>query len=564
MSHPENPLHFDVIIVGGGPTGAALAGDLGQRGISVLLLEQTDGVVRDARLHAVSIRTMELARRWGIEDELRHCGWPLDHPQDVVWGTSLSEPEIARIHWPPISEMTPPAVSPTFAQRCPQMWFNAILLRFAARQPSVTTLLRSKVVDVTQNTDIVTVRVHYSDGRTATYTADYLVAADGARSDIRRNLGIDTEKSSVWGTSAEAIVRSPQLRSLPLAQTLGRFTVLEPAGMSISLLPFDGKDQYRITVMVGDGDVTERIMLDAGRKIAGVDVDIEFVTEILPWSNRETIAAAFREGRIFLAGDAAHTMPTTGGLGMNTGIQDSFDLAWKLDAVLRGWAGDRLLDSYDPERRAAAKQSSALASGIYQDWVQTRHEHQQFWSRILSGGTDADRAREQLGASLVQTFRREFNNIPASLGYRYEGSPVCVPDGTDTPALTFDEYVPTARPGHRAPHVWTAPGVSTLDLFGPNFTLLAVGHDKSAGDALVIAARERNMPLTVAAVTEPDIVDAMRSAYERRLVLVRPDGHVAWRGDHVPANPGRILDIARGATNIKAPSERRSATMSGR
>jgi hypothetical protein len=138
-----------------------------------------------------------------------------------------------------------------------------------------------------------------------------------------------------------------------------------------------------------------------------------------------------------------------------------------------------------------------------------------------------------------------------------------VPDGTDTPALTLDEYVPTARPGHLAPHVWIAPGVSTLDLFGPDFTLLVVGHDVGAGVALVNAARERNMPLTVAAVADPDIVDAMRSAYESRLVLVRPDGHVAWRGDHLPANPGRILDIARGATNINAPTERRSATMSG-
>jgi 2-polyprenyl-6-methoxyphenol hydroxylase-like FAD-dependent oxidoreductase len=562
MSHPENPSHVDVIIVGGGPTGAALAGDLGQRGISVLLLEQTDGVVHDARLHAVNIRTMELARRWGIEDQLRHCGWPLDHPQDVVWGTSLSDPEVARIHWPPISEMTPPAVSPTFAQRCPQMWFNAILLGFAARQPSVTTLLRAKVVDVTKSADTVTVRAHHIDGRTATYTADYLVAADGARSTVRRILGIETEKSSVWGTSAEAIVRSPQLTALPLTPTLGRFTLLEPAGMSISLLPFDGRDQYRITVMVGDGDVTEQGMLDAARKIAGTDVDIEFVTEILPWSNRETIATTFRDGRIFLAGDAAHTMPTTGGLGMNTGIQDSFDLAWKLDAVLRGWAHDGLLDSYYPERRAAAKQSSALASSIYQDWVQTRHEHQQFWRRIVAGA-DADRARAQFGASLVHTFRREFNNIPASLGYRYEGSPVCVPDGTDAPPLTFDEYVPTARPGHRAPHVWIAPGVSTLDMFGPNFTLLVIGHDAGAGDALVVAAGERGMPLTVATVTDPDSVEAMRNAYEHSFVLVRPDGHVAWRAEHVPANPGQILDIARGATNIDAPSQRCSAIMSG-
>ncbi|MGW5301341.1 FAD-dependent monooxygenase [Rhodococcus aetherivorans] len=558
MSIPSTPSHFDVVIVGAGPTGAALAGDLGQRGASVLLLEQGDGVVHDARLHAVSIRTMELARRWGIEDELRHCGWPLDHPQDVVWGTSLSDPELARIPWPAIADMVPPSTSPTFAQRCPQRWFNEILLRFAQRQRSVTTHLHTRVTAVTQTVDAVTVVTEGTDGLVTSFTADYLVACDGARSNIRRGLGIDTVKSSVWGTSAEAIIRSPQIKALPLAQTLGRFTVVEPAGMSISLLPFDGLDQYRITVMVGDGEITKADMREAARKIAGTDVEIDFVTDILPWSNRETVATRFRDGRVFLAGDAAHTMPTTGGLGMNTGIQDSFDLAWKLDAVLQGWAEDGLLDSYDPERRACVAQSSSLASSIYQDWVHTRTGHQQFWDRIGAGGPDAELARQQFGESLIRTFTREFNNIPASLGYRYEGSPVCISDETPAPPLDFNEYTPTARPGHRAPHVWLAPNVSTLDRFGPNFTLLIIGRKASAGDAMAIAASERSIPLNVVAVTEPDVVTALRDAYQQNFVLVRPDGHVAWRGDALTTEPGRILDIVRGATTVESAAADRS------
>ncbi|WP_283542890.1 FAD-dependent monooxygenase, partial [Rhodococcoides fascians] len=147
------------------------------------------------------------------------------------------------------------------------------------------------------------------------------------------------------------------------------------------------------------------------------------------WQSRfhsdERQVPQYRTGRVFLAGDAAHVHSPAGGQGMNTGIQDSFDLAWKLDAVLQGWADDRLLDSYDPERRACVAQSSSLASSIYQDWVHTRTGHQQFWDRISAGGPDAELARQQFGESLVHTFRREFNNIPASLGYRYEGSPVC-------------------------------------------------------------------------------------------------------------------------------------------
>jgi 2-polyprenyl-6-methoxyphenol hydroxylase-like FAD-dependent oxidoreductase len=541
---------YDVIVVGGGPTGAALAGDLGRRGHRVLLLEKTDGVVHDARLHAVSIRTMEFARRWGIAEDLRNCGWPKEHPQDVVWGPSLSEPEIARISWPSIADMTPPPVSPTFAQRCPQVWFNAILLRFAHSQDSVTVAIHSEVIALEQ--DDLRVTAHVRSTRTdrpgadeRTVTARYLVACDGARSNIRRSLGIDTDKSDVWGTSAEAIIRSPQLKALPLAQTIGRFTILEPAGMAVSLLPFDGGDQYRITVMVGDGEVTEPAMLEWGRKIAGTDVAIEFVTDILPWSNRETIARAFRAGRVFLAGDAAHTMPTTGGLGMNTGIQDSVDLAWKLGAVLDGWAGDALLDSYDPERRAAVEQCAALASAIYKDWVATRSEHPRYWEQIAAGGEKGDIARKQLGESLVTTFAREFNNIPASLGYRYEGSPVCISDGGSADELGFDEYVPTARPGHRAPHVWIGDGVSTLDLFGPGFTLLVIGDEAADAAAFAEAAAARGVPLHIEAFAGGEVADALREAYERAFVLVRPDGHVAWRSDRLDDVDG-VLDVVTG------------------
>lgn len=551
MSRSTPPPDFDVIIVGAGPTGSALAGDLGRRGKQVLLLDQTDGVVPDARLHTVNTRTMELARAWGIEHDLRHCGWPLDHPQDVVWGTSLSDPEIARISWPAISEMVPPPFSPTFAQRCPQKWFNPILLAFAQRQESVTTLMQWQVDAVVQDDDQVQVHARSTiSDEECPFTAHYLVACDGARSNIRRDLGITTVKSSVWGTSAEVIIESAEMKAIPLAQTLGRFTLVEATGMAISLLPFDGRDQYRITWMVGEGEITLDDMRDAARRIAGTDVEIEFKHDILPWSNRETTATSFRVGRVFLAGDAAHTMPTTGGLGMNTGIQDSFDLAWKLDAVLSGWGGEHLLDTYDPERRAAVTRSAGLASSIYQDWVETRRHHHEYWTRIAAGGVDAAQAKAELGEHLVTTFAREFNNMPAPLGYHYAESPICMSDGTPPPEGDLDEYVPTARPGHRAPHVWLTPETSTLDVFGPGFTLLTIDTAPAEGEAMVAAAEIRGMPLTLVAVTDAAVVDDMRTAYEARFVLVRPDGHVAWRGDQLPRDPGAILDVVRGSAVV--------------
>ena len=355
----------------------------------------------------------------------------------------------------------------------------------------------------------------------------------------------------MWGTSAEAIIRSPQLRALPLAQTLGRFTVLEAAGMSVSLLPFDGLDQYRITLMVGDGEITEQDMRDLAVKIAGTDVEVEFMSKILPWSNRETVADKFRSGRVFLAGDAAHTMPTTGGLGMNTGIQDSADLAWKLDAVLAGWAGDALLDSYDPERRAAVKQSASLASAIYQDWVATREEHPQFWERISAGRPDADTSHQAAGESLVHTFSREFNNISASLGYRYDTSPVCIPDATANKPMNFDSYIPSAQPGHRAPRVWVAPDVSTLDLFGPGFTLLVFGHGAGSAAGMATAAETSGSPCGSEAFTDPEVVERLRTAYEATFVLVRPTD--TWRGGPQPSGTTR----ARYSTSCAAPPARR-------
>lgn len=539
--------HYDVIVVGAGPTGAALAGDLGRRGQRVLLLEKTDGVVRDARLHSVSIRTMEFARKWGLEDDLRNCGWPQEHPQDVVWSTSLSDDEIARIHWPSIADMVPPAESPTFSQRCPQKWFNAILLRFAQAQPGVTVRLQTEVTTVLDTADGVEISAtSQEDGSCQSYTARYLVACDGSRSGIRRNLGIDVDKSDVWGQSAEVIIKSPELRTFPMAQTMGRFSLVEPAGMAVSLLPFDGLDQYRVIVIVSDTQATESDMTRWIHKIAGREVSFEFMSRILPWSNRETTAATFRVGNVFLAGDAAHTMPTTGGLGMNTGIQDSVDLGWKLSAVLDGWAGDSLLDSYDHERRMAVKQTASLSSAIYKDKVAIRAFQAGHWQRIETGGGAADVARKELGESLVATFAREFNNIPASLGYRYEGSTACVDEPGESPALNFDRYVPCARPGHRAPHAWLPDGRSTLDLFDAGFTLLVLAENAHGRDALVRLAGERGIPMAEINLAGTDVIDNVRALYESNLVLVRPDGHVAWRGNEV-LQPGHILDVIIGS-----------------
>ncbi|MFC9357894.1 FAD-dependent monooxygenase [Rhodococcus sp. NPDC057014] len=543
--------HYDIVIVGAGPTGSAMAGDLGRRGRSVLLLERGDGAVFDARLHSVNIRTMELARHWGIETDLRNCGWPSEHPQDVVWGFNLKDDEVARIDWPAISEMTPPDCSPTFAQRCPQVWFNPILLDFARRQTSVDVRLHHEMIGFEQGEDAVRVDVRTPNGATVAVQGSYLVAADGARSSVRRALGVPTVKSPVLGSSAEIIFRCPELSALPLTGSFGRFTVLERDGMSVSLLPFDGRGTYRLTVMVGGGEKTDEQMKEIIRSLAGLpDADIELLTPVMPWSSRETLAEAFRVGRVFLAGDAAHTMPTTGGMGMNTGVGDSLDLGWKLDAVLAGWGGEGLLDSYDIERRAAVTRTSSFASGVYKDWVATKHRFQSSWDLIEQGGSAEHEGRTLLAETLLTTFSREYNAVPAALGYRYDRSPVVIPDGSRPLPDDVTSYVPTAAPGHRAPHVWVEPGRSTLDLFGPGFTLLIIGRPAGDAQALSEAAQNAGLPLAVLCYDFGPVRDDLMRAYEAHFVLVRPDGHVAWRAHNQPDDPERIVDLVRGVGRV--------------
>jgi hypothetical protein len=247
---------------------------------------------------------------------------------------------------------------------------------------------------------------------------------------------------------------------------------------------------------------------------------------------------------VFLVGDSAHQLSPTGGFGMNTGIQEAIDLAWKLEARLAGWGGDRLLASYEPERRPVAERNVREAGGNLARMLSPRDNLPP--PEIFQPGETGDTARRTFGAKFTETMRREWFTLGIQLGYRYEGSPIIVPDGTAAPPDEPATYVQTARPGHRAPHAWLAPGQSTLDLFGRGFVLMrfgAVAGETGDGVALIEAAKARGVPLSVV-----DIRSAEAAAlYERRLVLVRPDGHVAWRGDDVGPEAGRVMDTVRGA-----------------
>jgi hypothetical protein len=269
----------------------------------------------------------------------------------------------------------------------------------------------------------------------------------------------------------------------------------------------------------------------------GRDLAVEWLGVSI-WKRRSVVAQCYGKGRVFLAGDAVHQLSPTGALGMNSGVGDAVDLGWKLAAVLQGWGGERLLASYDAERRPVGVRNVTAATRFYA----TNEGFGSGNGALEEDSAAGAAARREMGERLVQHVGNEFRTIGLQLGYRYEDSPICVPDGTDPPPDEPAVYVPSARPGARAPHVWLADDRSTLDLFGRGLALLRF---KGAPDAsaLVRAAAARGVPLRVEAVDNEEAAEL----YGRKLVLVRPDGHVAWRADALPDDAVGLIDRVRGA-----------------
>jgi hypothetical protein len=232
-------------------------------------------------------------------------------------------------------------------------------------------------------------------------------------------------------------------------------------------------------------------------------------------------------------------------MGMNTGMQDAVDLGWKLDAVLKGWGGPNLLASYELERKPVAVRNIKASTDNLERMLAPRTTHKPT-PEMFQPGPAGDIARKKYGEWYTELMRHEWFMNGYHLGYRYDASPIVWPDGTPAPPLEGRTYTQTARPGARAPHAWIAEGRSTLDLFGRGFVLLRLGTDAPSGEGIVRAFAAAGVPLKVETLPSPEV----RKLYERALVLVRPDGHVAWRADEEPADASALADCVRGAGRL--------------
>jgi 2-polyprenyl-6-methoxyphenol hydroxylase-like FAD-dependent oxidoreductase len=540
MSASDPTLQTPVLIVGGGPVGLALACDLGLRGASCVVLEQGDGLADHPRATALNSRSMEFMRRWGISEAVHAAAAPDDFPHTALYCTALTGYEIARIERPSHGGREPLKHSPERPQRCNQLFLDPILTKLATGLKNVELRYRCHVESVTEADDHVIAVVHdRAKDRRFQIAARYLVDCSGGRSAIRQSLGIAMTGSDYTGYFLSIFVRAPELWTHHAMGKAALITFVDAQGLWRNLISLDGRALYRFGISGKSYyDAPEKVDAEAlFRAAMGKDLPHRILA-VRRWLARNVVADRYRHGRIFLAGDAAHLNHPAAGLGLNTGLGDAVDLGWKLGAVLQGWGGARLLDSYEAERRPVGQRNVAHA-----DLSHASERSQPTDPEIAMATPAGAEARRRMGEDLARVQIGRVVTDGLALGYRYAPSPIVWSDGVAVPPSSVSEYRPTAAPGSRAPHAFLSDGRSTIDLLVKGFTLLRLGAQPPHPSGLERAFAERRVPLTIVTVADP----AISTLYERALVLVRPDGHVAWRSDQEPPDPGAVVDHIRGA-----------------
>ena len=562
--------HYPVIVVGGGSVGLSLSAELGWRGVDCLVIEERPGLNDHPRANAVANRTMEYYRRWGVDQAITEAGIPPDLPAEYLWVTTLHGREIHRVSLPPFDQLLLTRQSGGYAEAehnwspylktiTGQNEVEQVLLDYVAELEPVDFRFRWRLLDFEDTGDDVICRIeHLPTGRIETVRTDYLVGCDGGRSTVRRGLGISYEGTANLASFVSVYFQAPDMID---RHPFGHGNIFFPLHRDHRgfLLTWDDDRTYTYHLILDEGrDWTDVDPVGAVTSLLGAgpdsdsDTDSETDSEmeikvhsVQPWDAHALVATRYSQGRCFLVGDAAHLFSPTGGFGMNTGVSDAIDLAWKLQASLDGWAGPGLLDTYDIERRPVGHRNTQEAADCF---------HHLF--RVMQNGDEIDGETadsERLRAELKADIKEQEKLIASSgtlLGYRYEGSPIVVPDGTPEPPDDARRYVPVARPGHRAPHVWLDDGDALFDRLGPDFTLLVIGDEAADGTpgiaeiaGIVEAAAAVGLPLRVLHLTDAIVTEV----YDAALVLIRPDMMIAWRADRAPADPAALVDTIRGA-----------------
>jgi FAD binding domain-containing protein/aromatic ring hydroxylase-like protein len=400
-----------------------------------------------------------------------------------------------------------------------------------ARCASVTTLFGCAFESFSEQGDWVSIQCCDRAGARH-IAARYLVGCDGGASPIRKQLGIALQGRGGIGRMHQVFFRSNDLLDrVPIARA--RHYWFADEHRSAIIVQDDGKHFSLHSTLPAETDFAAVI-----RRLAGYDLDVE-ILHVGDWTMHLLMAESYGRDRTWIVGDAAHLVIPTGGLGMNTGVGDAIDLGWKLAATIQGWSGPGLLASYQTERRAVGKRnveaSGFAAAGLAlwrNAWQPNIRE-----DNIEGAATRADVGRL---ANIVQ--RRSHEMTGVELGYTYAGSPIIVSEAEPYPESDFFHYIPSASPGSRFPHVWLKDGRALQDVLGSGYSLLAFGNCDTV--PLQRAMKAVGAPLEVLRLDEPDV----RFVAARSLVLLRPDLHVAWRGDRLPESCDSLVGVVTGGS----------------
>ncbi|WP_410575755.1 FAD-dependent monooxygenase [Amycolatopsis sp. cmx-4-61] len=511
-----------VLIAGGGPVGLAAAVELGRRGVGCLVVEPRVTVsTTRPRCKTLNVRTMEHLRRWGLADRLRQrAPLPVAWSQDVVFCTSMTGWELSRFSG--VLGLAPEGDRfADLGQQAPQYVLEEVLREAVEELDAGRLALGARVTDLAQSDDGVDVTIENPGGETKVVRAEYVIGADGPRSTVRDRIGSAYHGGQALRPNFGMVFTCPELNALVRHGPAVQYWVVNPSAPAM-LGPLDRAGTWWAIAFGVDRETGEReagTIIDdiVGRPVAATVVSTD------PWTARMQIADRMRDRRVFLAGDAAHLNPPFGGHGLNTGLADAVDLGWKLAAVLDGWAGPLLLDSYERERRPVQERVIAAATA----------NMRVLSTELLADNLDNDDAagacaRAAAGARIQKTKKAEFHSLDLVLGLRIDDSPV-IPAADDDLA------------GARLPHLALDDGRSLYDLLGAELTLLVLA-DHTGWERVAEAARGRGVPLEVVDLTGTGCASRVPAA----LVLVRPDQVVAWSGPRSPADAGALIAAVRG------------------
>jgi 2-polyprenyl-6-methoxyphenol hydroxylase-like FAD-dependent oxidoreductase len=539
-----------VLIVGAGPVGLTLATDLAWRGVDVIVAElRRAGEPPSVKCNQVSARSMEIFRRFGLARKVREAGLPADYPNDVVSRTTMTGIELSRVTIPSRAERYTAAEGPDTQWPTPepphrinQIYLEPVLFAHATSQPRIRILNRTAVETFTQDERGVTaVACDLDSGERLSIACTYLVGCDGGQSTVRKAIGARLSGTPVVQRVQSTYIRAPRLINLLPGKRAWNYRCLNPrrCGNTIAI---DGRETWIVHNVLYHGEPDfDSVDRDwAIRAILGVGPDFRYeVISKEDWIGRRLVADRFRDQGVFICGDAAHLWTPQAGYGMNAGIADAANLAWMIAATLNGWASSAILDAYTAERQPITEQVSRFAMDMA---LKTMKQRREIPAEIEWPGPIGEEMRARIG---TETYNLDVQNQCCggfNFGYYYDDSPIVACDGEPHPAYSMGNFTSSTVPGCRAPHFWFDHRRSLYDALGADYTLIRFDPTVNVSGVVEAAAR-RSVPLAVLDVDAPEA----RELYARNLVLVRPDQHVAWRGNEEPRDPLDLIDLVRGS-----------------